>query len=88
MAVKMKKFWETAELVQFIPDFEERAMKFLSERPASSVAALKAQVAELTAKLAEPPAPSPPPAERKFIWSLLENHLEVAALQTLERIPG
>lgn len=58
MAVKMKKFWETAELVQFIPDFEERAMKFLSERPASSVAALKAQVAELTAKLAEPPAPA------------------------------
>ncbi len=47
MAVKMKKFWETAELVQF-----------LTERPASSVAALKAQVAELTAKLAEPPAPA------------------------------
>src|SRR6266853_6650722 len=45
MAVKMKKFWETAELVLFIPDFEERAMKFLTERPASSVAALKAQVA-------------------------------------------
>jgi hypothetical protein len=39
-------------------------------------------------RVASPRLCPPAPALRKFIWSLSENQLEVAASQTLEPIPG
>jgi hypothetical protein len=56
--MKVKKWWSRTELMAFVTDFDQQATTYLATLPVkprtSEVTALRAQVAELEAKLAEP----------------------------------